>query len=205
MTDEHEHDDLAREIHAMRAEPRPEFARQLDERAAGWLSERPRRRRPSLRMTLRAAAAAASAAALVMALVIASGGDDDNGERLDVAVVSEGTPGGGASPSPMQAPGALEAAPPQPDSAQRDDAQPQAGGGAFLLGRAEGEIVTVSYLFPNAAPATVELAGREAEVTVGPGAGSLEISTAGLPAGSHELTIATPDAPTYRQRVEIDG
>ena len=37
MTDDHEHEALARELHAMRAEPRPEYARELDQRAADWL------------------------------------------------------------------------------------------------------------------------------------------------------------------------
>ncbi len=57
-----EFDDIARELHAMRSEPRPEYARELDRRAAGWLRERPRRRLPSLRVAPTAATAAAAAA-----------------------------------------------------------------------------------------------------------------------------------------------
>ncbi len=52
MNDEREFDEIGQELHATRAQPRPEFARELDERAAGWLRERPRRRLPSLRIAI---------------------------------------------------------------------------------------------------------------------------------------------------------
>lgn len=200
MTGEHDHDDLAREIRAIRAEPRPEFARELDERAAGWLRE-PRLRWFRSPFALRAVAAAASAAALVVALVIASG-DGDGGENLEVAVVVEGAPGGGGTRGTAPAPAAPEAL--QDAAPQRDSSQ-GAAGGAFLLPAVEADAVTVRYLFPQATTANVALAGRDADVTIGPGAGSLEISTEGLRAGSHELTISTPAAPTYRHPVRIDG
>ena len=202
MTPEDEFDDLAKELHATRAEPRPEYARELDRRAASWLRERPRRRLPSLRIAVPAAAAAATAAAVV-AIAVSGGGDGGGGdaEPLEVAVVSEGTSqsgatGGGAAPGGA-APEALEAP-------LQDDAR-KATGGAFLLLTKKGETVTVRYLFGAPAEATVELAGREAEVTIEPGSGSLEISTEGLPPGAQDLTITAPSAPTYRERVQIGG
>ena len=39
----------------------------------------------------------------------------------------------------------------------------------------------------------------------GIGSGSLEISTEGLPAGTHDLTISTPVAPTFRTPVAVGG
>ena len=201
MTDEREIDELGRELHATRAEPRPEFARELDQRAAGWLRERPRWRMPSLRIAIPAVAAAA---ALVIVLVVSGGGDDGGGgggeEPLDVAVVSEGpvpgaaAPGGGAA-----APEALET------PLQQDSAREGSGGGAFLLLTQEGDTVTVRYLFSAPTEARVELAGREAEVQIEPGPGSIEVSTAGLPAGTHDLTITAPSTPVYRERVNIGG
>jgi hypothetical protein len=197
MSDERELDDLARELHATREQPRPEFARDLDQRAAGWLREKPRWRLPSMRIAIPAFAAGA---ALVVALVVSGGGDDGGGggeEPLDVAVVAEGplpgaaTPqGGGAAPEALETP------------LQRDSTT-DGGGGAFLLLTQEGKTVTLRYLFSAAADARVELAGHEAEVQIVPGPGSLEISTEGLPPGTHDLTITAPSAPTYRERVEI--
>jgi hypothetical protein len=187
MTAEHEFDDFARELHAMRAEPRPEYARQLDQRAASWLREHPRRRLPSLRIAI-PAAAAATAAAVIVALAVSGGGGD--GERLEVAVIPEGATGGGE-----QAPQALGEAP------ERDSADPT--GGAFLLPAVEGDTVTVRYLVSGSTEARLALAGREAEVKVGPGSGSVEISTEDLPAGTHELTISIPSAPTFRTPVKI--
>ncbi len=198
MTDDHDSDDLARELRATRAEPRPEFARELDERAAGWLRERPRRRLPTLRLVIPAVAAPAAAATLVVALAV-SGGGDGEGEGgaegpLDVAVVSEGqipgtAPQGGAAPEALEAP------------FQRDSTAGE--GGAFLLLTQEGDTVTVRYLFSAPADAHVELAGREAEVRIEPGSGSIEVSTADLPEGTHDLTITAPPAPIYRERVEL--
>ena len=203
MTDEREFDDLARELHATREQPRPEFARELDQRAAGWLRERPRRRLPKMRIAIPALGAAA-VTVLVVALAV-SGGDDpgDGGatEPLEVAVVSEGplpgsAPGGGVAPGGA-APEALET------PLQRDSTTD--GGGAFLLLTREDKTVTVRYLFSAPADAHVELAGREADVRIEPGPGSLEISTEGLSPGTHDLTITAPPAPTYRERVEIRG
>jgi hypothetical protein len=203
MSTDPEHDDLAQDLHAMREEPRPEFARELDRRAAGWLRERPTRRLPSLRIAIPAMAAAA-AAAVVVAIVVAGGEDGGGGaDRLEVAVVSEGSPqsGFGASPGGGAAAPEDSLAP----SLERDAPQPQPTGGAFLLPSTEDGTVTVRYLFPAPADATVELAGREAEVTLEPGSGSLEISTEGLPQGAHDLTITTPSAPTFRERIQIGG
>ena len=202
MNDEREFDDLARELHRTREEPGPEFARELDRSAAGWLREKPRWRLPSMRIAIPAVGAAA-AAVLVMALAISGGGDDGEGggeEMLEVAVVSEGPlpgaePGGGLAPPGGAAPEALEA------PLQRDSTP--GGGGAFLLLTQEGETVTVRYLFSAPAAAHVALAGREAEVQIEPGPGSLEISTEGVPPGTHDVTITAPPAPIYRERVEI--
>ena len=207
MSMEPEHDDLAQDLHAMRAEPRPEFARDLDRRAAGWLRERPRRRLPSLRIALPAVAAAAA----VVVAVVVSGGEDGGGDGgapgLEVAVVAEGATGGGTQGLPGSGTGG--AAAPEafgaPLESNRTDTQTDTSGGAFLLPEVEADAVTVRYVFPAATEATVELAGREAEVEVGPGPGSLEISTERLPAGSHELTISTQSAPTFRTPVNIDG
>ena len=204
MSTEPEHDELAQDLHAMRAEPRPEFARELDRRAAGWLRERPRRRLPSLRIAIPAVAAAA---AVVVAIAVSGGedegGDDGGAAGLEVAVVSEGTPQSGFGAPQTGAPGA--AAPEDSLAPSLDRAAPEATGGAFLLARTEDGTVTVRYLFAAPTEATVELAGHEAEVTLEPGSGSLEITTEGLPPGAHDLTITTPTAPTYRKRVQIRG
>ena len=210
MTDEHEYDDIAEDLHAMRAEPRPEFARDLDRRAASWLRERPRRRLPSLRIAIPAAAAAAAAVIVVVAVSGSDGGGDGGGgDQLEVAVVAEGeTPGGATQGVPGGAPGGAtggEAAPEALDTPFESEKQTDASGGAFLLPEVSGDTVTVRYLFPAATQASVELAGREAEVEVGPGSGSLEVSTEGLPPGTHDLTISTPVAPTFRTPVAIDG
>jgi hypothetical protein len=193
MTDEREYDDLARELHATRAEPRPEYARELDQRAATWLRERPRRRFPSLRVAIPAAASTAAAAAVVIALAV-SGGSDDADEpspRLEVAVLSDQ--------------GAAEAlgAP-----VQRDSAASRAEG-AFAAPQAtrveEGEPVVVRYFFTAPTDAHIALGGREADVTVDAGAGRVEISTDGLPAGAHRLVITIPGSEPERERIEIDG
>ncbi len=187
-----EHDDIGRELHTTRAEPTPEFARALDERAADWLRERPRRRMPSLRIWV-PAAAVAGAAAIVIALAV-SGSDDDGSSKLDVAVVA---PQGG---------GDVEALGMQ----QRESEAPAAKAeGGFASPRAttvaEGEPVVVRFLFTAPTEGRVELAGREAALHVPAGAGRLEISTEGLPAGTHELVISVRSMPPYRQRIEIAG
>jgi hypothetical protein len=205
MTDDRDYDDIAEDLHAMRAEPRPEFARELDGRAASWLRERPRRSLPWLRIAIPAAAAAA----IVIAVAVSSGGDGEGGGKLDVAVVAEGeTPGGATQGVPGGATGGAtggEAAPDALATPFEREGQTDASGGAFLLPEVEGDTVTVRYLFPAATPASVELAGRDAEVEVGPGPGSLEISTEGLPAGTHDLTISTPVAPPFRTPVDVGG
>jgi hypothetical protein len=206
MSDEHEYDDIREDLQTMRAEPRPEFTRELDRRAASWLRERPRRRLPSLRIAIPAAAAAATAA-IVVALVV-SGGDGGGGEdQLEVAVVAEGQTGGGTTGVPgggtdEAAPGALAA---PFEQREQPDTQTDTSGGAFLLPEVEGDTVTVRYIIPAPTTAAVELAGHEAQVEVSRGSGSLEISTKGLPAGTHDLTISTPSAPTFRTPVKIDG
>lgn len=184
-----EHDDIGRELRETRAEPTPEFARALDERAAEWLRERPRRRMPALRIWV-PAAAVAGAAAVVIALAV-SGGDDDS-SKLEVAVVG--------------AEGDVEAL----GGVQRESEAPAAKAeGGFASPRdttvAEGEPVVVRFLFTAPTEGRVELAGRQAALHVPAGAGRLEISTEGLPAGTQELVISVRSMPPYRQRVEIEG
>ncbi len=138
----------------------------------------------------------------MIALVVSGGGDDGAGgggeERLDVAVVSEGpVPGASAPGGGGRAGGARDSAPAGLDERRE--------GGAFLLLTQEGDTVTVRYLFSAPAEARVELAGHEAEVQIEPGPGSIEVSTAGLPAGTHDLTITAPSTPVYRERVKIGG
>lgn len=202
MTDERDYDDIAEDLHAMRAEPRPDFARELDQRAASWLRERPRGGLTWLRI---AVPVAATAAVVVIAVAVSGGGDGGGGDSLEVAVVAEGeTPGSATQGVPGGGTGGA-AAPEALETPFEGDRQSDASGGAFLLPEVEGDTVTVQYLFPAATPATVELAGHEAEVEVGPGSGSLEISTEGLPAGTHDLTISTPVAPTFRTPVAVGG
>jgi hypothetical protein len=198
MTDEREYDDIGRELHAMRAEPRPEYARELDRRAAGWLSERPRRRLPSLRIAIPAAAGAAAVAAAIIALVVSGGdGGGDKPDRLAVTVITADAQvpsAGGAAPE------ALEAAPVE----RRSDAAVD----VFALESERvpaGQPFTVRYQVADATRVTVALAGLQAEAEVGPGPGTLQISTEGLPAGVHRLTLTTPRAPAFRGRVEIAG
>jgi len=187
-----EHDDIARELRDTRERPTPEFASELDQRAAGWLRERPRRRLPSLRIAI-PALAAAGAAAVIIALAV-SGDDDAGNSKLEVAVVADqGTldsVGGGqaekeAEAAPRLAEGGLSA-----PKATRVE---------------EGEPVVVRYFFTGATQGTVDFAGREASVDVPAGAGRLEISTDGLPAGEHRLVITVRSTPPYRQRIEIGG
>ena len=207
MSDEREYDDIREDLHAMRAEPRPEYARELDRRAASWLRERPRRRLPALRIAIPAAAAAATTA-VVVALAVSGGGDGGGADQLEVAVVAEGATGGGTQGVPGGATGggaAPEALEAPFEQREQTDTQTDTSGGAFLLPDVEGDTVTVRYVFPAATEATVQLAGHEAEVEVGPGPGNLEISTNGLPAGTHDLTISTQSAPTFRTPVKIEG
>ena len=117
--------------------------------------------------------------------------------------MSEGHAGARRRRARGGAPGAPLRRTPLAPQLERD--VPEATGGAFLLPSTEDGTVTVRYLFAAPTEATVELAGREAEVTLEPGAGSLEISTEGLPPGTQDLTITTPSAPTYRERVQIGG
>jgi hypothetical protein len=197
-----EHDDIGRELRETRAEPTPEFARELDERAAEWLRERPRRRLPSLRIAIPAVATAA-AAAVVLALAV-SGDDDDKGSELEVAVVAaQGTVdavGGGERQSEAL---------PQSEALRESEAAPKAAEGGFASPKstrvAEDEPVVVRFFFTAPTDGTVELAGREAAVKVPAGAGRLEISTDGLPAGTHKLVISVRSMPPYRHRIEIGG
>jgi hypothetical protein len=204
MTVEPEHEDLARELHAMRAEPRPEFARELDARAAELLRDRPRRRLPSLRIAIPAVATAA-AAAVVVALVVAGGDGGGGTERLEVAVVAaEETPSaaGGAeafdarrkSDSPAAPLNELDSRAAAPDVL------------ALEAGRvpADGSFI-VRYQVAERTRATVELAGLAAAVTLDPGTGSIEIAAEGLPAGTHRLKISMRGVTVLSERVEIDG
>lgn len=201
MTDERGFDDLARELHETRAEPRPEYARELDRRAAKWLRHPQRWRVSSLRIAIPAAAAATAAVAVALAV---SGGDgEDTGGRaggaaggataLEVAVI----PDQGEAEA-LGAPVATD------DRAARAKAE-----GGFAAPKATrvsaGKPVVLRYFFTARTEGTVELAGHEAELKVPGGAGRLEISTQGLPRGTHRLEIAVPAAPLYRERIEIGG
>jgi len=181
-----ERDDIGRELHETRAEPTPEFAHELDERVAGWLRERPRRRLPSLRIAIPAIAGAA-AAAVVVALAV-SGGD---GTDLDVSVHADVV--------------AVEAI----GKDRESEAAPEAAEGGFAAPRAtlvdEGEPVVLRYFFTGATEGTVDFAGREASIKLPAGAGRLEISTDGVSAGTHQLLITVRSMPPYRQRIEIAG
>jgi hypothetical protein len=155
-------------------------------------------------------AAAAAAAVVVVVAVSGDGGDGGGGgDELEVAVVAEGeTPGGATQGVPGGAPGGAtggEAAPEALETPFQGERQSDASGGAFLLPEVEGDTVTVRYLFPATTAATVELAGHEADVEVGPGSGSLEISLEGVPAGTYDLTISTPVSPTFRTPVQVGG
>ena len=195
MTHENEFDDLARELHETRAQPRPEYAHELDRRAAEWLRERPRRRLPSLRIAVPAAAAVAAAAVIALA-VSGDGGDGGGGPgdaRLEVAVVAAQAPEAGAGADAVRN--------------QREQELAFEGDGLVLESQrapADG-LFLVRYDAAERTTATVDLAGREAEVELGPGAGSIEISTADLPAGTHRLRILMHGVPTLRERVQIDG
>jgi len=195
MTDEREYDDLARELHAMRDEPRPEYARELDQRAAAWLRERPRRRFPSLRVAIPAAAGGAAAAAVVIALAVSGGGEggDEPSSKLEVAVLADQ--------------GAAEALG-APLELERDSAagRPEGAFAAPMSTRVEeGEPVVVRYFFTAPTEPHIALAGREADVALDAGAGRVEVSTDGLPAGTHTLEITIPGSPPNRERIEIGG
>ena len=191
MTDDPQLEELARDLHAIRAEPDPEFARELDRRAAGWLREGERRRwLPSLRVAVPAAAAAA--AAIAIALVVVDGGSSD-AEPLDVAVVSADAAGGEALSAPA----------PQ---AERDSGAHEEVEGALLVrvhNPGDGDIVEVSYEVTERTRAQVRLGDREASVDVPPGGGKLEISTEGLSPGTYDLEVTIPPIPAYRAPVEI--
>ena len=195
MTVEPEYEDLGRELHAMRAEPRPEYARELDARAAEWVRESPRRRLPSLRLAIPAAAAAA--AAVVVAVVVAGGDGDPGGEeRLEVAVVAAEAPSatGGAAEA-LQEPLERDAAkPPAPDVLALETFRVPSDGR-----------FAVSYQVAEPTRATVELAGLAAKATLVPGAGSIEIDPEGVPAGVHRLEISMRGVKVLSERVEIVG
>ena len=67
------------------------------------------------------------------------------------------------------------------------------------------EPVVVRYFFTGRTEAHIALGGREADVTLDAGAGRVEISTEGLPAGTHTLEITIPGSPPNRERIEIGG
>jgi len=193
MTVEPEFEDLARELHATRAQPRPEYARELDARAAAWLSERPRRRLPSLRIALPAAAVAATAA-VVVALAL-SGGDGGGGgeDRLEVAVVAAQAPSADGGAEALDAPTERESMPAADVLALEADRAPL------------GALFIVRYAIAERTEVSIELAGRDAAITLEPGVGSIEISTEGLPAGAHRLRMSMRGVTALSERVEIDG
>jgi hypothetical protein len=187
MTDDPQLEALARDLHAIRAEPDPDFARELDERAADWLREGERRRRiPSLRIAVPALAAATT---LVIALIVV-GGESNNAERLDIAVIPADAAGGEALSAPTQR-----------DSGVHEEAE-----GTLLVrvhNPGDGDVVEVSYAVTERTQARVRLGDREAAVDVPAGGGKLDISTEGLSPGSHDLEVTIPPIPTYRAPVEI--
>jgi hypothetical protein len=191
MSDDPQLEALARDLCAMRAEPEPEFARSLDERAAGWLREGAGRRwrLPSLRIL--APALAAGAAVAVAVVVIAGGDGESSAGRLSVMVV----------PQQLGEGEGLSAAP------QRDSAAEAHGGeGAFFTSppaAREGEPLVATYSVPGAARARVRLADRETAVDVPAGTGRLEISTEGLAPGTYELEVTIPPIPAQRTPVEV--
>ena len=203
MTVEPEYEDLARELHAMRAEPRREYARELDARAAEWLRERPRRRLPSLRLAIPAAATAAAAVAVALVVAGGDGGGGGGGpERLVVAVVSAEAPppaAGGAGEA-LQAPLERESKTPATDDARTPDVLALEN----FRAPADGRFV-VSYQAAERTGATVELAGAAAKVTLDPGTGNIEVGVEGLPAGTHRLEISMRGVKVLSERVEIDG
>jgi hypothetical protein len=185
-----EFDEIARQLHATRAEPDPEFARELDRRAAEWLREA-RRRLPSLRIAIPAVGAATAAAAVAVALVV-SGGEEERTPALEVAVVGDQ--------------GAAEALGAPLDLERR--AAPKLEGGLAPPAAARvdaGEPVRIRYFITARAKGTVRLAGREAPLDIASGSGRLEISTEGLPPGTHRLEITLPPLPPYGERIDIGG
>ena len=192
MTDDPRLETLARDLHAIRAEPDPEYTRELDRRAAGWLREGTRRwRLPPLRLL--APALATGAAAAVAVVVMAGGGGDSGPGTLAVKVVPA-QPGAGSGE-------ALRAAP------QRDSAAEAHGGeGAFFNSppaARQGDPLVATYSVPASTRARVKLDGRETAVDVPAGDGRVEISTEGLEPGTYELEVAIPPIPTQRTQVEV--
>ena len=195
MTDDQHLEPLARDLHAIRAEPEPEFARELDRRAAEWLREGERGRRlPSLRIAVPAFAAAA--AAVVIALVVVGGDEAGDTGSLSVAVV----------PAEQEEAQGLSAPAPQRDSAAGAEEEHGEAERAFLTSpppAPAGEPLVATYSIPQAGRARVRLGDRETQVEVPAGEGTLEISTEGLDPGSYDLEIELPPVPAQQTRVEI--
>jgi hypothetical protein len=195
MTPEHD-DELARELRAMRAEPSPEFARELDGRAQAWLRRRRRRlRMPPLRFAIPAAAAAT---ALVIALAVV-GGDDGSHETA--------TGGGGGGLALTVSPGDPGAAGEALSAAPKLDTT-GAGAGSVVYGIEQrrvsaGDPLVITYDVVGAARARALLAGRRGEANLPSGRGQLRISTDGIEAGKHRLRLTIGTASPKVEFVEI--
>ncbi|MBA2506053.1 MAG: hypothetical protein H0V29_08925, partial [Thermoleophilaceae bacterium] len=85
-----EHDDLERELRALREEPSEEWASKMDERASKEIARRPRRR---LNLNVLGPVAAGSLAAVVAVVIVASGGRDDEAPQQDVLQTESGAGG----------------------------------------------------------------------------------------------------------------
>jgi hypothetical protein len=195
MTDDPQLESLARDLHAIRAEPDPEFARGLDRRTAEWLREGERSHRlPSLRIAVPALAAVA--AAVVIALVVVGGDEAGDTGTLSVAVV----------PAGQEEAQGLSAPAPQRDSGAGAEAPGEQAERSFLTSPSParaGEPLVATYAIPQAGRARVRFGDRETQVEVPAGDGRLEISTEGLDPGSYDLEIELPPVPAQRTRVEI--
>ncbi len=97
----------------------------------------------------------------------------------------------------------------QSEALRASEIAPQVAEGGFASPKAtrvaEGEPVVVRFFFTAPTEGTVELAGREASVKLPAGAGRIEISTDGLPAGTQKLVITARSMPPVRRRIEIGG
>jgi len=184
---------LTNELREARATPRPEFAAQLDECAAGWLAGGRQRRRglPWLRI---AVPAAATAAAVVVAVAISGGGDGGDESRLRLSAVPEEQRSGALA--------APESAPKAQDDAGAD--APESRGLELESSRvASGAPLVVRYEIFRTAKAEVHFAGRSGELTLEPGSGRLEIGTEGVVEGEWPLSVALETGGALRTTVSV--
>jgi hypothetical protein len=214
---------LASELHELRAAPRPEYAAELDRRAAEWLrtDERRRARRfrlPSLRVALPAAAAAAAAAIAVA--VVGGGGGGGEGEGLRLSLVQDTPAAGGAAPEAAAGGGAAPKADAAPtrDAARQRSAPPQRGAAPGGRGDADarvavsgarfraGERIPLRYTVLRATRARVRLGDRTGTIELPPGSGRIELATDGFDPGSYVLEVRlspSPEQGSLRARIEL--